>query len=99
MPARITSTHHFTESALSFRDHARILDGVTAVSAGEINKVSAAGLRAVKLSDESGAILLTVRGGSTIQDVRVYVKHDKRHDVKLALARFARNSDYKLRFK
>lgn len=95
---RLSRTHTtYIPVAYEFREVARLLPDVTAVSAGIIKAgLSAAPIR-VKIADESGVILLKVRGPTSIQEVRVYSRDIQA--TKLALARAVRDRGYRLAFK
>jgi DNA-binding transcriptional regulator YdaS (Cro superfamily) len=94
---RVTSAHAFTPASARFRDFSRGLSGVTAVSPGKISRVSS-GRRAVKVTEESGAIKLAIRGESSIQDVRVFVKKECWQEVKQSLAKYVVDSNYALKY-
>ena len=98
MVARVTTSHAFTEAAREFCDYIRKLPGVTAVSPGEIRKISSAGDRRVKIVDDGGSIYMDISRSGTVQSVRVYVKTEQSQSIKLALARHTRNRDYHLSF-
>jgi len=57
---------------------------------------SANGQRRVKISDWNGGIMLSVRGNTTHQEVRVYTSDS--HATKLAIARGARNAGLHISF-
>jgi hypothetical protein len=50
----------------------------------------------MKIIDDQGCILLSVRGGSSHQELRVYVSDYPK--AKLAIARAARNADVRISF-
>lgn len=77
---------------------------VTKCSLGVINNgiKSAHGNIRVKILDEEGcetSVLLVVRGNTSKQELRVYVEHGRRYDVKLALARILRDRNIAIGFR
>lgn len=76
--------------------HLRHFDYIKKVGAGRIR----AGLHSVptriKIKDETGCILLVVRGPTVCQDIRIYAL--KPADAKLEIARFVRDRDWRLAF-
>ena len=95
--ARLAPSHKtYIPVAAEFRDFARKIPGVTCVSAGIIRAgLSPAPIR-VKIVDESGCILLKVRGATSIQEMRVYTSDIQ--NVRTTIAREVRNKGYRLAF-
>ena len=95
--ARLATSHKtWIPTAVELRDEIMLMPGVTKLSAGLI-KMAGTGQLRVKVTDETGCILLAVRGNISIQDVRVYTSSIQ--DTKLAIARLVRNRGFKLSFK
>src|SRR3989344_7780375 len=92
--ARLAPSHKtYIPVADNFRVFARKIPGVTCVSAGIIKAgLSPAPIR-VKIVDESGCILLKVRGPVCIQEVRVYTSNMQ--EVRTTIAREVRNRGYR----
>lgn len=74
MAKKITNTHcTFIGDAAKLRDWARQSSLVKKISAGIIKPAKGArSPRAIKIKEEVGCLLLTVRGNTAIQDVRLY---------------------------
>ncbi len=85
-----------TEVAVQVFDIVSKIPNVDGISAGII-QAGAGGPRRVKIKDESGCILLIVRSGRAIQQLRVYVK--ELQNTRLALSRALRNNDIPISFK
>ena len=79
-------------------DIANDCPSVTRISPGFIKSGlrSANGQKRVKIIDEEGAILLSVRDNSSHQEVHVYV--NDMHTARLAIARGARNANLRISF-
>ncbi|MEJ0053436.1 MAG: DUF2103 domain-containing protein [bacterium] len=70
---------------------------VTKISPGFITAgKTSTGRNAVKIIDEKGNILLSVRGPSVHQEIRVFT--DDMQKAKLAIARAARNAEFHISF-
>ena len=74
MAKKITNTHcTFISDAAETRDWARRMSIVKKISAGIIKPAKGArSQRAIKIKEEIGCLLLTIRGNTAIQDVRLY---------------------------
>ena len=95
--ARLAPSHStYIPVAKLFRDFAIKLSGVTCVSAGIIKNARPGAPIRVKITDESGAILLKIRGPASVQEVRVYSSNIQ--EVRTALAREVRNRNFHLSF-
>lgn len=64
----------FIKQADALRRHAARLDDVTKISAGIITPSGVAPIY-IRFIQESGALLLRVRGNNAVQDVRIYSKN------------------------
>ncbi len=85
------------EAAWRFLPHVIKEESVTKISPGFISPgKSATGRNAVKIIDEQGSILLSVRGASVHQEIRVFSSDYPKS--KLAIARAARNADFHISF-
>ena len=87
-----------TETAIVLVDIADNCDEVTKISPGFIKSGdgNGRGERRVKIFESGGMIVLTVRQGSTTQEVRIVSKDPQR--TKLAIARGARNHHIAISF-
>ncbi len=76
MAKKITNTHcTFISDAAEVRDWARGLSLVKKISAGIIKPAKGArSPRAIKIKEEVGCLLLTIRGNTAIQDIRLYTE-------------------------
>jgi hypothetical protein len=72
-------------------------DTITMISPGFITAgKNSTGRNAVKIIDDKGCILLSIRGASAHQEVRVFASNLQQ--AKLAIARAARNTEFHLSF-
>ena len=71
-------------------------DSVTRISPGIIKSTRPSGRSSVKIIDDVGCILLSVRGGSSIQQIRVY--SDDHQSAKVVIARAARDAQFHISF-
>lgn len=94
---RLSRDHQtYIEPAKKIRDVARKMHGVTMISSGIIEGGVSPGEIRVKIAEETGCILLNVRGVTAWQEIRIYSTALSR--TKLELARKIRELGYHICF-
>ncbi len=86
----IEAAWRFLPEVISNGSGSKISSGV--IDAGK----GATGRNAVKIIDEHGCVLLSVRGASAHQEIRVFVSDSQK--AKLVIARAARNAGFHISF-
>lgn len=70
---------------------------ITKISPGFISaRKNSTGRSSVKISEDKGCILLSVRGSLAHQEIRIFASNSQK--AKLAIARAARNADFHISF-
>lgn len=87
-----------TPAAALLCDIAHDCPHVARISPGflKVGLKPAGGPRRVKIIDRDGGILLSIRSGTSHQEIHVYVNN--LHEARLAIARGARNNDIAISF-
>jgi len=86
----------FIDLAILLVDHAEKRSEVSCISAGFIRPGQGGGSHGVKFLDTRGGLLLKVRQGTSVQEVRIFSTSPA--ETKLALARYARDNDIRISF-
>lgn len=69
---------------------------ITRISPGVIKNTGPSGRTSVKIIDDVGCIMLSVRGGTSHQEIRVFTSDFQ--GAKLAIARAARDAQFRISF-
>lgn len=94
---KLTNTHTtYIPAAYELREYIRRFGEVTRIAAGIIRPGLHAVPKRVKIVDDSGAVLLKVRGSTSLQEIRIYTTD--RQKTKLAIARGARDLGFGISF-
>ena len=98
--AAVSRSHTtWTEASALLLEHVRLIPHVSKIACGIIRANAGPGQRRVKMTEERGGILLTIRGNLAVQEMRLYAPVEKMQDVKLAVARTIRNLGFHLSFR